>query len=566
MRVDSGDKVEDAAERLIELLYAAPEQPERYDELMGLWASHLAATGGEPSARVSPHMERALRLFDILETQRQADGDDAVRILAAMLPGPGIVLTHELEVLALNHHAAAIVGNDHGEVMLAIGAPAHRRLQNWLADGASGGLLYLSGGGRFPAGANLLASVVKLKSGTVVLLASTDMTIGAREVAALKHSFRLSDAEADVAAAVGEGHSVAEVAQLRGVSELTIRKQLRSIFAKSGADGLTGLVRLVCGIAASHALKISGGTRTAGGDAIRAKNMTLPDGRSLSWLDIGDPNGRPALMFHSMVLDGTPTTSFAAGLANTGWRFVVPARGGVRGSDPVSPAAPAEMAARAATDAAALLSHLGAGKALILGQAAGSIYAATFASMFAERTSGLLHIGHAPFWREELMMRLPPRQRLIAHMTRRAPGALRIAVRAGCASINAGREASFQSILYGKSAADRAALADDDVRAAAAQSLRAISAQGGRGFVDDCPLIFQDWTDGMAQLTMPQHVIYGGQDDVAGAPYAEGYAAAVPQTTVECVEAAGQLLFLSHWTHVLAAMEKLDAAPVDVAA
>ena len=64
----------------------------------------------------------------------------------------------------------------------------------------------------------------------------------------LRHWYDLTAAEARVAALVGQGRTVEEVAKLLGVQPNTVRVQLREVFAKTGATRQAELVRLLASL------------------------------------------------------------------------------------------------------------------------------------------------------------------------------------------------------------------------------------------------------------------------------------------------------------------------------
>lgn len=65
-----------------------------------------------------------------------------------------------------------------------------------------------------------------------------------RALEMMREHYRLTKAEAAVAALIAEAHPVRETRVL-GVSEFTVRAPLRNIFAKTGVNRQAALVRLV---------------------------------------------------------------------------------------------------------------------------------------------------------------------------------------------------------------------------------------------------------------------------------------------------------------------------------
>jgi DNA-binding CsgD family transcriptional regulator len=78
-----------------------------------------------------------------------------------------------------------------------------------------------------------------------VLVVFSDTKPSADAAHILEHGFRVSPAEAQIAAALAADQSVARIAKERDVAETTIRSQLRSVIGKLGVRRQTGLARLV---------------------------------------------------------------------------------------------------------------------------------------------------------------------------------------------------------------------------------------------------------------------------------------------------------------------------------
>ncbi|WP_270936320.1 LuxR C-terminal-related transcriptional regulator, partial [Falsiroseomonas oryzae] len=64
----------------------------------------------------------------------------------------------------------------------------------------------------------------------------------------LRELFGLTAAEAEVARALAGGATKAEVAGARGLRETTVRTQVRSVLAKTGAANLRDLERMLAGL------------------------------------------------------------------------------------------------------------------------------------------------------------------------------------------------------------------------------------------------------------------------------------------------------------------------------
>jgi pimeloyl-ACP methyl ester carboxylesterase len=112
--------------------------------------------------------------------------------------------------------------------------------------------------------------------------------------------------------------------------------------------------------------------------------VTLRDGRSLEYADLGDPAGRPVLFLH-----GTPATGgqgvVVAGMARTrGVRLIAPSRPGY-GASTNSPAGLAPTAA----DTVELADQLGIEQLVVVGASGGGPFALGLAATVPDRVAGL---------------------------------------------------------------------------------------------------------------------------------------------------------------------------------
>ncbi|MGB3721633.1 MAG: alpha/beta hydrolase [Pacificimonas sp.] len=558
-----------SADRLIEESYAISVDPERYDDMMQAWEAYLEdfVAGGDQDFDDSVIPQHFARALDILQrTSRLRAAERTPAQLADMTPGIGLVVGADGEVLATNAMAERLTGTVTGAALSASRLDGHavRAILRWTNAVTRPPFLFVPCHLDDDALPQCLLATQIERAGSEAapeyLLSAINLRIDGDTTTAFAEAFGLSAAEAEIAAALGQGLQTSEIVARRGVSIHTVRTQIRQITQKTETGGIPGLVKLVCGFAANYAYSDAArnvvAARVASIAARRMDALKLPGGRRLSWVEHGDPKGRPVLFFHNMLYGCLLTDPCAAMCRERGWRFIAPSRPGFGRTDPV-PAEGGALLDAVARDARHLLDHLGIAHTKVIGHASGSMYAQAFAVANPARTDGLMFISHVPYWDESLLSKLPSRQRLVAQTTRKAPAALAFVVRAGAALINGGHHDRFIQALHKDIPADMAALKDKDAYAAIVDGLRHTVAQGGGGFIKDCPLILTDWSHMAAGLDMPIRVIHGADDRVATIAYIHGYRAAVPQIDVKMVEGAGQYLLYSHWPPVLDALEAM---------
>ena len=113
--------------------------------------------------------------------------------------------------------------------------------------------------------------------------------------------------------------------------------------------------------------------------------VTLRDGRTLEYADLGDPTGNPVLFFH-----GTPSTAgqaavVADGARAHGIRLVAASRPGYGASTNSPPGL-----TPAAADALELADRLGVDRTVVMGVSGGGPYALALAALAPERVSEVL--------------------------------------------------------------------------------------------------------------------------------------------------------------------------------
>ena len=168
-------------------------------------------------------------------------------------------------------------------------------------------------------------------------------------------AFGATPAEARTAAGVAQGLTAREVAQADGVTEHTVRGQLKAVYAKTGVGKAKDLVRLAMEAGALDAMTRFGETvPQLEGVAGRLRLIPRPGGRRVAFWDYGPMSGRPVLVTHGTITGRTLPPAFVTALHRRGFRPIVPQRPGFGLTDPATD----DYVATAADDMAALLDAL----------------------------------------------------------------------------------------------------------------------------------------------------------------------------------------------------------------
>jgi DNA-binding CsgD family transcriptional regulator len=208
-----------------------------------------------------PHLRRALRLHDWLRTaanERSAlmDGLDAVPC--------AVVIVDEHTRVALTNRAGAALQIDRdgigirSGVLVAGSAAANRRLAELVATAAGEQRIDLLAGGtmvlqrpRSPQPLHLLVApvrgtgrfdVVHRKAAAIVFISDPSQR-RLPSAHLLQQYYGLTPTEAEVAARIGAGRSLAEIANERGTTIGTIRWYNKQVLAKTGCSNRPQLVR-----------------------------------------------------------------------------------------------------------------------------------------------------------------------------------------------------------------------------------------------------------------------------------------------------------------------------------
>ena len=209
---------------------------------------------------LTPHLQQAVDLFEKINTLRE---DTALMKDFAEHMNTGIILVDRRGTVRWrNRYADLIIERSRhlavvGGMLRCSNAADHRRISRFLGGVRSPGQQLLTTVG--PSYCNpiqvlaipvnvgaALAETVRQHGTTIALLLSDPGGKTALSPSDIRELFGLTPAEGALAAALGEGLTLQNYAERHGVSVGTVRNQLKSIFAKTGATRQPELVRLLC--------------------------------------------------------------------------------------------------------------------------------------------------------------------------------------------------------------------------------------------------------------------------------------------------------------------------------
>lgn len=147
-------------------------------------------------------------------------------------------------------------------------------------------------------------------TGPTALVVSTHIHWRASIGKLLNHAFQLTQAEQSVVGKLTEGHDAKTIAIARGTSIGTVREQIKSIIRKMNVRSQADVVRFALILSDfPDEQNVGDSNRVAipaalSGDWLQSevwkpfKSITMPDGRTMYYHDMGPPDGNPVLLSH----------------------------------------------------------------------------------------------------------------------------------------------------------------------------------------------------------------------------------------------------------------------------
>ena len=275
---------------------------------------------------------------------------------------------------------------------------------------------------------------------------------------------------------------------------------------------------------------------------------TLPDGRSLAWLELGDPSGFPVFGFHGtpgsrlqLCVDDKPARAVGA-------RVIVADRPGYG----LSTYHHGRRLTDWPQDVASLADHLGVERFSVFGVSGGGPHAAACAGLLAGRVRAAAIVsGVGPIAEPGAEEGMMPANQVFTRLARRSPSAV-LPIFAAVSWL--GRRWPDRAIRILENqvpAADRDVLRRPDVRAAFRSDLVHSARTAGRAAAQDFGLFTKDWGFRLEDISVPVHVWQGDQDVNVPPAHARAQARRIPGATLHEVAGQAHLLVVDHLQEIL---------------
>jgi pimeloyl-ACP methyl ester carboxylesterase len=273
--------------------------------------------------------------------------------------------------------------------------------------------------------------------------------------------------------------------------------------------------------------------------------LVLPDGRSLGYLEVGDPDGVVVLHHHGGLMSAGDIVPLAPAAESLGIRLIAADRPGVGGSTLVT----GRTLRDGAADARSLMDHLGVSECRVLGWSMGGPYALATAAALAGRVPRVAIVaGALPLDDPERLAELNAMDRRFTALAEDHPAALRHAASA------LGGLARFSPGLWARSAAKGEGVADEQALRGAAHEMAAAAADGladPAGIVEEYRAWARPWGFGLDEVVPPTDVWIGTEDHLVPPSWAQVLAQALPNATLHEVAGEGHFLLLNRGAEVL---------------
>lgn len=565
---------------IISRVYDVALDPSRYETLLDKWEMTMAPMrlhGMEApaidDASILGHFDRAA---EFLERADVAKGPSEIELLMSQFDNmAAVIIDRDLSILELNEAAARVLRSSKGAGLSRIAlddidrsALARQCARMLSADGPQSSVFRVRAADEGHFIVFHMKRVTLLSGAPIVIAVTSDLSwpVGFGDI--LSSAFGLSKAEVEVVRLLVECCSLKEIAETRGRSIETVRGQLKTILAKTETRTQVELVRLAMSMMdiATLTTETNPGPRVISEgfealDPVPFHTVDAPDGRSLDYLILGDPNGTPILYLHmDFGFARWPASAEAAAKAD-GLKIIAPVRAGFGHSSRVPKKA--DFGQQVAQDLLTVLDHEQVPPCPVIALGADHLFAIELDLLRPGQVTALIAAGGVfPFTRPQQYERMHKWHRFIQAGARYTPQVLPFLVKAGFHLAKRGGKRAFVHSVFGESEADIATFEDPEVFEAMItgseiclsenhNAHEAFSRQALYEHSKATPEIVNQSRDRFPFISLNGLQDPGVHGDTI-AEFAEDY----PWIEFKTYEDSGQLLFFRHWRDIVELTKK----------
>lgn len=258
---------------------------------------------------------------------------------------------------------------------------------------------------------------------------------------------------------------------------------------------------------------------------IAVNRLERPRGRSLAWVELGEPAGRPVLYCHGFPSCGREARFADAAAQAARVRLIAPDRPGMADSSPQ----PGRRIRDWPAEAQALRAHLGLTTMPVLGLSGGAPYALACAALAPAHFGPVACVGGlGPLADADDARSMSAVSRLAIRLARRR-SRLQAAMFHTLGAVVRHQPKILFSLLAGTAPpADRTVFHDREVRGTWQAAMRHAMANGAGGAIDELRLYVQPWGVPLERIETSVTLWHGDRDTVVPERHAERLQALIP--------------------------------------
>lgn len=574
------DKVEldqDSAS-MISLIYETAEDVELWPKLLEICTKDLQSQIefdgidrdlSSNEVELNNHVQRAIRMNLRIDEMQNKIG--TTKNLLDSLPMAVITVDEKGHVENLNRLAQKIVSESkllllNGNKLIADKSDDTKKLLNIIAfalgrnhSGSQQRTLKL-GSGKESVSVFALKTADKSErdsSALCTLFVVTNFLLDESLVPQLYDMYQLTPAEAKVALMLTSGDSLTQIADSNGISQNTVRNQLKSIFAKTNTKRQPELVSLIWStpkiINDKDPISSDGAViyPRVSSDVCEPKSMRLRDGRQLIYFELGDPLGRPVFYHHDIVVWDWWHLIGIENIKHLGVRLIVPCRPGFIGST-----ADRNVTLKSwSEDLNELAIHLDIQRFFILGHSSGGPYALAAAHFLEEKcialslASSMAPVAHL----SDIKAIKPAMSRLLMGFAKNAPRIYRTFFNTVLKTAFANSLDYIQGYVRHWSEYDRALTMKPSVLDSISHCFNKTLKTDPFGLINESVVLVKPWGFELQDMAVTTY-IWRGKDDEAVPQNLADKLMLIPDCHVNVIANGGHLIIYDHWRNIFETM------------
>lgn len=511
---------------------------------------------------ILPYLEQALEYEALRSTSEEKEKFRALKLQD--LPLPVVIVGDDLEIVSMTTAAegylesGSLLGR-HGRFLTSDDMDFRENLQSTLSNvlktGQSAALAHSGQADGF--GVILIAPLPRGLSGDGEFHAALFFNFGLHnndEISPiLMEAHGLTRSEAEVVAFLIQGMSLEEISTRKKISINTVRTQIKQVYTKTGSRRQGELVSLVLSGPAMWMRLLKTDKMEAGKPEDSylglGQQMTLRDGRFLSYGDFGPRHGSPVILIHQLYGLRTEREDDEALLEDLNIRLIVPERPGVGGSSPHA----GQTLQDWSRDMAELADRLEVARFSVIGISGGGPHAMACAAWLPERVTRLgLVASSAPV--DELpdaaSDTLP--KKFFTSMARHWPKGARALLEIRYRRMYEAPEDAMKDFATRGSEADKALLNDPEIHRICLRNLREAGEIPPSALTEDLIMVSRPWGFSVSEISAPTFLWHGRQDHYCHPEHADALSNLIPNCTTTIRDDWGHYFYYAEWKALLA--------------